>query len=132
MLVTPPGRVVSARVLDGPGIRMASDHRPLAAEGERSGHLVAYMRGGQAVTLALRPEKLGLGPITGANGTGLRGTVREVVYIGADTRFVVGLPTGETVVARVQNHGGHSEGRMSVGDPVKVVWDVEDVRPLVS
>jgi endonuclease/exonuclease/phosphatase family metal-dependent hydrolase len=32
VLVTPPGRVVSARVLDGPGIRMASDHRPLAAE----------------------------------------------------------------------------------------------------
>ncbi|NKX44025.1 endonuclease [Roseibacterium sp. KMU-115] len=32
VLVTPPARVVSARVLDGPGIRMASDHRPLAAQ----------------------------------------------------------------------------------------------------
>ena len=32
MLVTPPARVASARALDGPGIRMASDHRPLRAE----------------------------------------------------------------------------------------------------
>jgi endonuclease/exonuclease/phosphatase family metal-dependent hydrolase len=32
VLVTPPARVVEARVLDGPGIRMASDHRPLRAE----------------------------------------------------------------------------------------------------
>lgn len=32
ILVTPPARVASARVLDGPGIRMASDHRPLRAE----------------------------------------------------------------------------------------------------
>lgn len=32
ILVTPPARVMAARVLDGPGIRMASDHRPLQAK----------------------------------------------------------------------------------------------------
>ncbi len=32
VLVTAPGRVLGARVLDGPGIRGASDHRPVAAE----------------------------------------------------------------------------------------------------
>jgi endonuclease/exonuclease/phosphatase family metal-dependent hydrolase len=31
VLVSPPARVAEARVLDGPGIRMASDHRPLRA-----------------------------------------------------------------------------------------------------
>jgi endonuclease/exonuclease/phosphatase family metal-dependent hydrolase len=31
VLTSAPGCVTSARVLDGPGIRMASDHRPLAA-----------------------------------------------------------------------------------------------------
>lgn len=31
VLVTPPGRVLSTEVLDGPGIRMTSDHRPLVA-----------------------------------------------------------------------------------------------------
>jgi endonuclease/exonuclease/phosphatase family metal-dependent hydrolase len=32
VLATPPARVVSVRVLDGPGIRAASDHRPIRAE----------------------------------------------------------------------------------------------------
>jgi endonuclease/exonuclease/phosphatase family metal-dependent hydrolase len=32
ILVTTPGRVARAEVRDGPGIRIASDHRPLAAE----------------------------------------------------------------------------------------------------
>ncbi|PWK62938.1 endonuclease/exonuclease/phosphatase family protein [Roseicyclus mahoneyensis] len=31
VLVTPPARVIACEVLDGPGIRMASDHRPLRA-----------------------------------------------------------------------------------------------------
>ncbi|MGB3408813.1 MAG: endonuclease/exonuclease/phosphatase family protein [Jannaschia sp.] len=31
ILTTAPGRVLEARVLDGPGIRTASDHRPLCA-----------------------------------------------------------------------------------------------------
>ena len=31
VLVTPPARVTEAQVLDGPGIRRASDHRPLRA-----------------------------------------------------------------------------------------------------
>jgi endonuclease/exonuclease/phosphatase family metal-dependent hydrolase len=32
ILVTPPASVISTQVLDGAGIRMASDHRPLKAE----------------------------------------------------------------------------------------------------
>ena len=32
VLATPPARVVAARALDGPGIRIASDHRPLLAQ----------------------------------------------------------------------------------------------------
>ena len=31
VLVSPPARVAETRVLDGPGIRMASDHRPIRA-----------------------------------------------------------------------------------------------------
>ncbi|MFQ6550565.1 endonuclease/exonuclease/phosphatase family protein [Aestuariibius sp. 2305UL40-4] len=32
VLVTPPARIIATEVLDGPGIRLASDHRPLAAQ----------------------------------------------------------------------------------------------------
>ncbi len=91
-----------------------------------------HLQPGQPVTLTVRPEKLQLVRPDQANGTTLVGQVRERVYIGTDTRFVVSLPSGETVVARIQNHGGHGEGHFDVGDPVKVVWDVEDVRPLVN
>jgi len=57
---------------------------------------------GQKVTLTIRPEKLALSRSAAApNGSALTGAVREVVYIGTDTRYVVGLPAGEAVVARV-------------------------------
>jgi len=92
----------------------------------------AHFQSGQPVTLTVRPEKLRLVLPEQANGTSLKGQVREMVYIGTDTRFVVGLPTGETLVARVQNHGGHGEPHLRVGDPVKVLWDVEDARPLAD
>ena len=47
-------RVLSARRRFAEAFGRKGDYRPLAGEGERSGHLVAYMRGGQAVTLAPR------------------------------------------------------------------------------
>ncbi|MEN6478262.1 MAG: ABC transporter ATP-binding protein [Anaerolineales bacterium] len=86
----------------------------------------------QTVTVALRPEKLNVEPIARANGTGLRGTVREVVYLGTDTRFIVRLATGEDVVARVQNIGAQGLGEFRVGDQVNLVCAPDDVRVLTS
>ncbi len=92
----------------------------------------AALHTGQAVTLTVRPEKLNLVRPEQANGTALSGTVREALYIGTDTRFVVGLPTGEQVVARLQNAARKGLGEFHVGDTVKVTWDCCDVRTLVS
>ena len=47
-------RVLSARRRFAEAFGRKGNYRPLAAEGERCTHLVAYMRGGQAVTLAPR------------------------------------------------------------------------------
>jgi len=47
-------RVLSTRRRFAEAFGFKGDYRPLAAEGERSGHLVAFMRGGQVVTLAPR------------------------------------------------------------------------------
>ncbi len=87
---------------------------------------------GQAVTLTVRPEKLNLLPFGQANGGSLKGVVRETVYIGTDTRFVVSLPTGETVVARLQNTAGKGLGEFAVGQQVHVVWAYEDARVLTN
>ena len=47
-------RVLSARRRYPEVFGPKGDYQPLAAMGERSGHLVAFMRGGQAMTLAPR------------------------------------------------------------------------------
>jgi spermidine/putrescine transport system ATP-binding protein len=85
---------------------------------------------GEEVTLVVRPEKLSLAPLNGRTPDGLHGTVTEVVYIGTDTRYVVCLPNGQSVVARIQNVGGHRPGGFSTGDRVQIRWDTADARVL--
>lgn len=91
------------------------------------------LRPGDNVVVTIRPERVILVPPEQANGVSLTGVVQEKVYLGTDTRFVVQLPTGQAVVARIQNRGGHdSHQRFGVGDVVKIIWDPADARTLVS
>ncbi len=88
---------------------------------------------GDSVTLAVRPERLRLSH-TGqpAGDWMLAGTVREAVYLGTDTRYVVGLPSGEKVVARVQNTSEHQRGAFAAGEPVQVWCASDDARLLAD
>jgi spermidine/putrescine transport system ATP-binding protein len=79
---------------------------------------------GHTVTLAVRPEKVSLAPLDEANV--LSGALQEVIYIGTDTRYVVRLASGETVVARIQNVGDKGSGEYRMGDAVKVYWKQKD------
>lgn len=90
------------------------------------------LRQGQEITLAVRPEKIDLLPIARANGAAIIGAVREMVYIGTDTRFVVALASGETLVARMQNIGQRGLGAFAMGDQVKLIWSPEEARPLTG
>jgi spermidine/putrescine transport system ATP-binding protein len=88
---------------------------------------------GQSVTLTLRPEKALLArPGEPAGDASLSGVIREVIYIGTDTRYVIALPHGESLVARIQNVGGHGVGEYAVGDVVKVWCAPEDARTLTT
>jgi len=88
---------------------------------------------GQSVTLTLRPEKVLLArPNEPAGDTPLTGAIREVVYIGTDTRYVIALPHGESLVARIQNVGGHGVGEYAVGEAVRVWCAPEDARMLTT
>ncbi|MBN1991104.1 MAG: ABC transporter ATP-binding protein [Anaerolineae bacterium] len=87
---------------------------------------------GQPVILTIRPEKLRLYRPEEANGIALTGVVREAVYIGTDTRFIVDLPSGESIVARLQNVNGSMLDKFAVGAPVKVTWAGENARALVN
>ena len=88
---------------------------------------------GQSVTLAVRPERVRLAHAGQPAGEwSLAGTVREAVYLGTDTRYVVGLPSGEKVVARLQNAGEHQRGAFAAGEPVRVWCKPEDARLLAE
>lgn len=80
------------------------------------------------VTLTVRPEKLPLTRPEGMDNPGRTGVVREMVYIGTDTRFVVDLVSGGHIVARLQNIGSKGLGEFAVGDPVNVLWTCQDAR----
>jgi len=63
---------------------------------------------GRDGTWSVRPEKIRIerddgGTDVGHGTHGTRGTVREVVYVGSATRFVVDLDVGGTLVALQQN-----------------------------
>jgi len=90
------------------------------------------LRRGQPVTVIVRPEKLMLYGPQGTGPASLGGTIREVVYIGTDTRFVVQLPSGESIVARIQNVAGKGLGEYRVNDPVRVAWSHDDARVLTD
>ena len=87
---------------------------------------------GQPVTITVRPEKLVLTRPGESDAETLTGTVREVMYIGTDTRYVVQLASGETVVARIQNAAGKGLGEYRIDDRVKVSWADKDARVLTG
>jgi len=91
---------------------------------------------GESITLAVRPERVQLAHANGAGAAvgqwALAGTVREAVYLGTDTRYVVGLPGGEKVVARLQNTGEHQRGAFTPGEEVRVWCKTEDARLLAD
>jgi spermidine/putrescine transport system ATP-binding protein len=85
---------------------------------------------GQNVSVAVRPEKVGLGRSEGANV--FRGTVDEVVYIGTDTHYRVRLPGGSAIRAREQNGAADSRPVAQVGDEVTIAFPAAAARVLVG
>jgi spermidine/putrescine transport system ATP-binding protein len=106
-------------------VLIAALGREMAARSETSA-----LAPGQSVTVALRPEKLTVASPSGADT--ITGTIREMIYIGTDTRLIIALPSGERLVARVPNTGNRDRAAWQVGDPVAVSWLPEDARVLVE
>jgi spermidine/putrescine transport system ATP-binding protein len=106
----------------------------------------------QQVSVAIRPEKIGIFPTEGeykrveggalpaqefrdllqgkANTSVIAGEVYEVFYIGTDTRYGVKLTDNVMVVARVQNFGHRFDTIYKPGEKVCLYWDIENVRVL--
>jgi spermidine/putrescine transport system ATP-binding protein len=88
------------------------------------------------VTVAIRPEKLRLldRPFPQAENC-LPGVIREIVYIGTDTQFLVSLADDLTIRVRQQNHISTSDRQAysgERGDKVYVAWASESALLLVE
>jgi putative spermidine/putrescine transport system ATP-binding protein len=82
---------------------------------------------GSSMTLTVRPEKIRmLAPQEepGPSECSLTGHVRDVVYLGATTRYTVDLDLGGELVVLQQNLSRSSMEALEVrGQPVRLAWD---------
>jgi putative spermidine/putrescine transport system ATP-binding protein len=81
---------------------------------------------GRSGTFTIRPEKIHLQepdrPV-GPDETGAAGVVQDVVYLGPDTRYVVKLEAGATLVVTQQNLATSSTQALALEDKaVRLVW----------
>jgi spermidine/putrescine transport system ATP-binding protein len=109
------------RVEDGKAQLFAAGARVQAEVGDKIPNT------GEKVLLTIRPEKIQLSSVSEqSGGHELKGSIEEIVYIGTDTRYIVTLPSGESIVARLQNKPGKQQARFDKGAQVQVQWLPED------
>lgn len=89
---------------------------------------------GDPRAFTVRPEKiamLGLDATVGPEDCSATGHVREVVYLGAVTRYIVDLDAGATLVVMQQNLATSSTEALEVrGEAVRLVWERRNNRPV--
>ena len=81
---------------------------------------------GEPGLYTVRPEKIRLaepGTDVASDEVAADGTIRTVVYLGSDTRYIVGLDAGPDLVVTQQNLSTSSmEVLAAKGRPVRLVW----------
>jgi putative spermidine/putrescine transport system ATP-binding protein len=81
---------------------------------------------GEAGLFTVRPEKIRLaepGAPVADGEVGADGTIRNVVYLGPDTRYIVALDAGSELMVTQQNlHTSSMEVLAAQGRPVRLVW----------
>jgi putative spermidine/putrescine transport system ATP-binding protein len=91
---------------------------------------------GSSSTITVRPEKIRmLGPQEepGPNECSLTGHVRDVVYLGANTRYTVDLDLGGELVVLAQNLSRSSMEALEIrGQAVRLAWDRQHNRSLAK
>lgn len=80
---------------------------------------------GAAVLLLVRPERVLIESEAAHARNRFTGILKDVSYIGDSSKYVVSLPTGETITARVPNRRG-STAAVKRGESIVVGWHPED------
>ena len=97
---------------------------------------VAEQLVGVSATVTVRPEKVRMadpGTSAAPDECAANGVVREVVYVGAATRFIVELDAGPRLVVMEQNRDRSSMDALDVqGQKVTLLWKKHHSRPIGS
>ena len=93
----------------------------VAGLGSVEARAVPGLVAGQAVSMAIRPEKLAINKVRPASGNVIEGEVRDLAYFGKDSLYRVALPSGSLVSVHAVNarRAGESE---RVADWYDKVW----------
>jgi len=95
---------------------------------------VAELVAGRPGTFTVRPEKIHLespGATERAGSVGIDGVVRDVVYLGSDTRYHVALDLGGELEVIKQNVTTSSMEVLALkGQRVRLVWDRQHTLPI--
>jgi putative spermidine/putrescine transport system ATP-binding protein len=87
-------------------------------------------------TFTIRPEKIHLAPpdtAVGADEASAPGVIRDVVYLGPDTRYIVTLDAGAELVVTQQNLATTStEALAQQGKAVRLVWKRQHQLPIAD
>lgn len=77
---------------------------------------------GQAVSVAIRPEKMRL---DGADNGMVKGIVEETIYLGTEMRYIVLLSDQTSIMVREQNTAADRRHSYQAGDEVGLNWNPE-------
>jgi putative spermidine/putrescine transport system ATP-binding protein len=122
-----------AEVYERPGTRFVAGFVGTSnlLSGEVAGAIV-----GRHGTFTVRPEKIRLAePETapGPDEIGADGRIQSVVYLGPDTRYVVALDAGGSLVVTQQNLATTStEALAQQGRSVRLIWEREHCLPIAG
>ena len=91
---------------------------------------------GEDGTFTVRPEKIRLAEpdaVVGSDETSALGEIRQVVYLGPDTRYIVGLDAGAQLVVTEQNLATSSMEALALqGKAVRLIWKRQHNFPVGS
>jgi putative spermidine/putrescine transport system ATP-binding protein len=97
---------------------------------------VAMQIVGRPGTFTIRPEKIRIADadmLPAVDETGAAGHVAEVIYVGPDTRYLVALDAGATLVVTQQNLATTStEALAQQGKAVRLIWKRQHELPIAD
>ena len=88
------------------------------------------LRVGQAVSLAIRPERIAIGATPAPAANSVEGRVIESVYLGRSRKYIV--QAGELQITATVAIHTHETAVFAPGDAVHLCWSDEDATPVKS